>query len=102
MPMHQVEESSKRERLNKMQAPVAFDLRSVTDSTYKKMMHQEVTISARDLLALAPSLQDMLKDDCSRRRVPADKVTNAAASSSHNKAFDTNEAWYDIPHSTSA
>lgn len=102
VPMTQAEEGNKKERLNKMQAPVAFDLRSVTDSTYKKMMHQDVTLSARDLIALAPSLQDMLKDDCSRRRVPADKVINAAASSSHSKAFDTNEAWYDVPLSKRA
>lgn len=34
--------------------------------------------------------------------MPADKVINAAASSSHSKAFDTNEAWYDVPLSKPA
>lgn len=80
-----------------MEAPIAADMKSVANRAYQRLMKQEINVSAKDLIAISPVLQDMLKDDCSRRGVPVERVTQVSASVVDGLQYEANEAWYSVP-----
>lgn len=92
--------ASRQQKTGKMQAPVASDINKVIEKAYAKILGQEITLPARDLIAISPTLQDMLKEDCSRRRVPVERVTQAKVSVIDGLSYEANEAWFQVPLET--